>query len=294
MLATLVSMYAAAEPTAGLPSDGGVWSVDRPSWAPDEIDLDRPSVARVYDYYLGGSHNFAADRTFAEEAVRQMPEMPRIMQGNRAFLRRSVRYLRSRGIRQFIDLGSGIPTVGNAHEIAQADDPTVAMAYVDIDPVAVAHSRSILDGNPNTEVIAGDLRAPADILADPALQKLIDFAEPVAFLFNAVLHFIPDEEEPARIVAAYAAAAVPGSHVAISHAGTAPHVGPRINGLVSHYQRSPSPLIMRSAEEVRALLGDLTLIEPGVVAPGAWRPDSSSEPVDPAHLLGSCAVGRKD
>jgi hypothetical protein len=268
--------------------------VDRPSWAPDEVDLDRPSVARVYDYYLGGSHNFAADRAFAEEAVRQMPEMPRIMQGNRAFLRRSVRYLRSCGIRQFVDLGSGIPTVGNAHEVAQADDPSVAMVYVDIDPVAVAHSRAILDGNPYTAAVSGDLRAPSDVLADPALTKLIDFAEPVGFLFNAVLHFIPDEDEPARIVAEYVAAAAPGSHVAVSHAGTAPHIGTRIDGLVSHYQRSPSPLIMRSAEEVRLLLGDLTLVEPGVVSLGAWRPDANSGPVDPAHLLGSCAVGRKD
>jgi hypothetical protein len=268
--------------------------VDRPSWAPDEVDLDRPSVARVYDYYLGGSHNFAADRAFAEEAVRQMPEMPRIMEGNRAFLRRSISYLRSCGIRQFIDLGSGIPTVGNAHEIAQADDATVAVVYVDLDPVAVAHSRSILDGNPYTGVVAGDLREPADILADPAVRKLIDLAEPVGFLLNAVLHFIPDEDEPARIVAAYAAAAVPGSHVAISHAGTAPQVESRVNALVSLYQRSTDPLIMRSAEEVHMLLGDLTLVEPGVVPPGTWRPDANSEPVDPAHLLGSCAVGRKD
>lgn len=277
-----------------LPSDGRVWSVDRPSWAPDEVDLDRPSVARVYDYYLGGSHNFAADRAFAEEAVRHMPEMPRIMQGNRAFLRRSVRYLRSCGIRQFLDLGSGIPTVGNAHEIAQADDPSVVVVYVDIDPVAVAHSRAILDGNPYTAAVAGDLRQPAEILADPAIDKLIDFDQPVAFLFNAVLHFVPDAEEPARLVAAYVAAAVPGSHVALSHAGSAPQVQTRINGLVTHYRRSPSPLIMRSAEEVRALLGDLTLVEPGVAPPGQWRPECPSEPIDPAHLLGSCAVGRKD
>jgi O-methyltransferase involved in polyketide biosynthesis len=268
--------------------------VDRPSWAPDEVDLDRPSVARVYDHYLGGCHHFAADRAFAEQAVRYMPELPRIAQGNRAFLHRSVRYLVAQGIRQFVDLGSGIPTVGNVHEVAQAQDATVAVVYVDSDPVAVAHSRALLTDNLYTAVVAADLRRPDDVLGDPATDKLIDLSEPVAFLFNAVLHFVPDEQQPAAVVARYVAAAAPGSAVTVSHAGSAPGVSNRVNDLVTLYKRAPTPLVMRSAEEVRTLLGDLTVVEPGVVPPALWRPDPSDRDIDPAHLLGSCAVGRKD
>jgi len=268
--------------------------MDRPSWAPDDVDLGRPSVARVYDYFLGGSHNFAADRSFAEAALKHMPEMPRIMQGNRAFLRRSVKYLVDQGIRQFVDLGSGIPTEGNTHAVAQADDPTVAVVYVDIDPVAVAHSRAMLRGNPYTAVLQADLRRPMDVLAAPAFGNLLNLDEPVAFLMNAVLHFVPDTERPADIVSGYVAAAVPGSYVALSHAGAPPGASPGMADLVALYQRGPAPLIMRSAEEVRALLGDLSIVEPGVVPLGLWRPEPTSAEVDPAHLLGSCAVGRKD
>src|SRR5258706_346411 len=164
----------------------------------ENLDFDRPSVARVYDYSLGGSHNFAADRAFAEQVLESMPHARTAAYENRAFLRRAVTYLGKQGIRQFIDLGSGIPTAGNVHELAPAGSKVV---YVDLDPVAVAHSRAILEGVANTAVINGDLRKPADVLAHPMLRAVIDFREPIAFMLVAVLHFVTDEERPVEIVA---------------------------------------------------------------------------------------------
>ncbi|MEV8514061.1 SAM-dependent methyltransferase [Dactylosporangium sp. NPDC051484] len=269
--------------------------MDRPSWAPAEVDLDRPSVARVYDYYLGGSHNFAADRVFGEQVLSVMPAVAALARSNRAFLRRAVRELSRQGIRQFIDLGSGIPTVGNVHEvIADAGIGDACVAYVDHDPVAVAHSRAILADTPGTAVVSGDLRDPAGVLAKPQVQDLIDFSRPVAFLLVAVLHFVPDELRPADIVAGYAAAGAPGSHIVLSHTGLDRPLTPAEEDAYQMYRKSPTPLILRSKEQVAALLGDLTLLEPGVVAPHAWRPDGDEEPPADGNAIGSAVVARKD
>lgn len=269
---------------------------ERPTWAPAEIDISRPSVARVYDYYLGGSHNFESDRLFARDVLTLLPEMPRIAQDNRAFLRRAVRYLCSQGIDQFIDLGSGIPTVGNVHEVALAANPRARVVYVDNDPVAVTHSRQLLAGNDQTKVISADLRDPAGVLADPILQELIDLQRPVAILLVAVLHFVSDAEDPAGIVAGYAAATVPDSFVVISHAATG---GRReaagVQDVYNQRARSPHPMRMRSREEVKALFGDLTLIDPGVVAIPHWRPDpADGEPPAPDNYPGYAGVARRD
>jgi hypothetical protein len=272
--------------------------VERPSWAPEDVDLERPSVARVYDYYLGGSHNFAADRVFAEQVLQLVPQARTGAQENRAFLRRAVRYLCQHGVRQFIDLGSGIPTVGNVHEIAQKFDPGAKVVYVDIDPVAVAHSRAILADQPQAIVVAGDLRKPADVLANAALRQLVDFREPVAFMLVAVLHFVPDSEHPMDIVAGYAAAGVPGSYVVISHGGriTGRPMTPSEEAVVKLYERSPSPLTLRSAEEVTDLFGDLTIVEPGVVPTVLWQPDPDFAGTPPGEELttDSAGIGRKD
>jgi hypothetical protein len=265
--------------------------VDRPTWAPEDVDVERPSVARVYDYYLGGSHNFAVDRAFAQQVQRAMPDITTIAQENRAFLRRAVRHLCGLGIRQFIDLGSGIPTVGNVHEVAQSVDPTAKVVYVDIDPVAYAHSRAILAGNPHATVVRGDLRQPAEVLADPQVRGHIDFDQPVGVLLVAVLHFVPDEQRPADIVAGYAGAIAPGSHVVLSHLST--EGMEQSAEALSLYRRSSTPVITRSAAEVGALLGGLGLVEPGIVGPALWRPESSDEE-GPTEIPGLVAVARRD
>src|SRR4051795_4391533 len=144
----------------------------RPRWIPEEVDLSRPSAARVYDYYLGGSHNLEVDRRLAREAISLWPELPEIMQANRAFLRRAVRYLAGRGITQFLDIGSGIPTVGNVHQAAQQADPEARVVYVDSDPIAGAHSRAILAGDERTAVVQADLREPDALLEHPAVTDM--------------------------------------------------------------------------------------------------------------------------
>ncbi|MBX6342403.1 MAG: SAM-dependent methyltransferase, partial [Thermomicrobiaceae bacterium] len=145
-----------------------------PSWARGDFPLDKPSAARMYDYYLGGFHNFEIDRQAAEQAIARWPDLPLIMQANRAFLRRAVNFVSGQGIDQFLDIGSGIPTVGNVHEVAQRANPSARVVYVDIDPIAVAHSQEILRGNPNATVIQGDVRRPSEILEHPDVQRLLD------------------------------------------------------------------------------------------------------------------------
>ncbi|MEU7870659.1 SAM-dependent methyltransferase [Dactylosporangium sp. NPDC049140] len=269
--------------------------MDRPSWAPADVDLDRPSVARVYDYYLGGSHNFAADRAFAEQVLKVMPAVAGLARSNRSFLRRAVRDLAAQGVRQFLDLGSGIPTVGNVHDVLKDAGVTDGrVVYVDHDPVAVAHSRAILADVPGTAVVAGDLRKPVEVLGQPQVQGLLDFTRPIAFLLVAVLHFVPDEQRPADIVAGYAAAGVPGSHVVLSHAGLDRPLTPAEVEAWEMYRKSPTPLILRTSGQVAALFGDLTVLDPGVVSPHAWRPDGDEESPPEGNAIGCAAVARKD
>src|SRR5262245_61809531 len=190
--------------------------MDRPDWVPVDIDIDKPSASRVYDYSLGGSHNFAADRAIAKALHAAVPDGPLIARANRAFLRRAVLYLIDAGMRQFLDIGSGIPTVGNVHQVAQRAAPDTRVVYVDIDPVAVAHSQAILTGNDRATAIQADARHPETILAHRRVRELLDFDQPVAVMLVAVLHLVRDDD-PAGIVAALTGAVVPGSYVAISH-----------------------------------------------------------------------------
>ncbi|MPZ67211.1 MAG: hypothetical protein GEU83_17475 [Pseudonocardiaceae bacterium] len=248
----------------------------RPEWAPSGVDLDRPNAGRVYDYYLGGSHNVAADREMAREAIELWPELPLIMNANRAFLRRAVRYCVAQGMRQFLDIGSGIPTVGNVHEVAQAAAPEARVVYVDINPVAVMHSRAILEGDPQTGVVQADLREPDAILGHPEVRALIDFDQPLAVLLVALLHFVPDGDDPIGLVGRLTAPLRPGSHLVISHASrdsqsqrTAEHQ--------ALYSRTSTPMTMRTRAQIEALFGGLELVEPGVVFLPQWRPESSGD-----------------
>jgi SAM-dependent methyltransferase len=240
------------------------------------VDIDQPSVARVYDYYLGGSHNFQADRAFAAQVIAAMPDVPWLVHENRAFLRRAVRFMAQSGIEQFVDLGSGIPTVGNVHEIVAAVNPAGRVVYVDHDPIAVAHSRAILDGNPNATVIPADLRKPLDVLAHPDTRRMVDPDRPVGLILNAVLHFVPDDAEAAGIIAVLAERVAPGSYIALSHASMdqTPDGGHRAESL---YNRSITAMATRTHAEVLALFGDLPLVDPGLVQIPMWRPESPDD-----------------
>lgn len=255
--------------------------MERPIWAPGEIDLERPSAARMYDYYLGGSHNFEIDRSTAQDAMRAMPDLPIIMQANRAFLRRTVRFLVEAGITQFIDIGSGIPTVGNVHEVVHDIDPTRRIVYVDVDPIAVAHSRAILADNPKATVIQADLLQPEQILEHPELLAMLDLDRPTAVLLNAVLHFVSDSEAPGAILARFRDALAPGSYLSISHA-TDIGAHAKFDEAVEVYKRTRTPVYTRSKEDVTELFKGWTLVEPGVTLIPLWRPDADG-PTDDAY-----------
>jgi hypothetical protein len=234
----------------------------------------------MYDFYLGGSHNFAADRDAARAVLAAIPEAGVGAQANRAFLRRVVRHLADAGVRQFLDLGSGIPTLGNVHEIAQRAAPGAKVVYVDVDPVAVAHSRELLADNPDATVIQQDLRRPTAVLSSPEVRSVIDFSQPVAVMMIAVMHFIPAEDDPAGIIATLREATVPGSYLALSH-GFAPNRPAdsvaSAAGAAVYQQRTASPLTLRSFEEVTELFQGYELIEPGVVWVPQWHPDSPED-----------------
>jgi SAM-dependent methyltransferase len=267
--------------------------MQRPDWAPDTIDIERPSVARMYDYYLGGSHNFAADRAAARAMVEAVPEAPLMAQANRAFLRRAVQFLADSGIRQFLDLGSGIPTVGNVHEIAQRADPACRVVYVDIDPVAVAHSREILAGNERATVIQEDLRRPDAILSHPEVTRLLDFSQPVAVLIVAVLHFIPPADRPEKILRTLRAALAPGSHLVLSQASDDGRSGTGERAEAERvYRRTDNQLWIRSRAELVTLFDGFDLVDPGVVWVPQWRPESPEQAEDAERSVFVGGVGR--
>jgi S-adenosyl methyltransferase len=267
--------------------------MERPSWSPETVDIDRPSQARIYDYYLGGSHNFSIDREMARRSFEVMPDIAVQAQANRAFLHRAVRYLLDAGIRQFLDIGSGIPTLGNVHEVAQRYAPDARVVYVDIDPVAVAHSRQILDDTKGAVAIQEDLRNPDTILAHPELRGLLDFHQPIGLLLLAILHVIPDEDDPAGIVARLRDGLPSGSYLAVSHATdeSLPELWVR---LVELSRKTPIPITPRSRAEVEAFFAGFELVPPGLVWGPEWHPESPEDVGDdPGRSMNYVGVGRK-
>jgi len=266
------------------------------AWTPtEEVDTGRPSIARIYDFYLGGNHNLPIDREAARQVVETMPELPEIMRVNRAFMRRGVRHLVDAGIRNFLDLGSGIPTVGNVHEIAQAYEPTARVVYVDNDQVAVAHSREILSGNDRAMAVLADLRDTASVLNDPEVNRLLllGLGEPLAVLMSAVLHFVPDDDEAAALVATYRDAMPSGSYLVVSHASERVTTAKRVGQAADQYSRTIAPMKLRSLEEVTGLLEGFEILAPGVVHCSQWRPDPADGPVPADPLPTVCALARK-
>jgi hypothetical protein len=267
--------------------------VERPSWAPVGIDLERPNPARIYDYHLGGAHNFAIDRQTGDQIAAIMPELPLIMRANRAFLHRAVRYLVNAGIQQFLDLGSGIPTSGNVHAIARQKMPGSRVVYVDCDPIAVAHSRALLAGDEQAAVLRADLRDVSRVLEAPEVRRLIDFSQPVGVLLVAVLHFIPDSDDPAGIVARYRDGVAPGSYVVVSHAAASEdEAAPAgANAATAVYSQRVADATLRGRAQVAGMLAGLEMVDPGVVYVTQWHPeDIDGEQQRLAQLVG---VARK-
>jgi hypothetical protein len=260
------------------------------------FDPERPSPARIYDAFLGGTHNFASDRAVAEQAIAVIPELADIMRANRAFLQRAVRFAAESGVDQFIDLGSGIPTVGNVHEAARQANPDARVVYVDVDPVAVLHSQTILDEDPqgggNTVVLQADLRDPKQIIGDPAVRALIDFDRPVCLLMVFVLHFIADSDTLEQAMETYRESFVPGSLWAISH-GTEEGRPDESVQLGRLYARTGSPLIPRNRADLRRLVGDWEPVEPGIVYGPLWRPDDGQPVERPEEFATLALVARK-
>lgn len=260
----------------------------------DLASMDRPNVARMYDYMVGGSHNFRADRQAVDRLLALVPDAALIAQANRAFLARSVRYLVDAGIRQFIDIGAGLPTRGNVHEIARRTAPETTVVYVDTDPVAIAHGRSMLAGDDRSTAILGDVRRPHDILGHSEVVDLIDLSRPVAVLMVAVLHFVADADDPRGVVGAYRDALAPGGYLVVSHA-TADSRPQDERAARETFRATGMPLFPRSRGQVRALFDGTELVPPGLSWVADWRPDGTGgrSPHDPASTSLYAGVGRR-
>ena len=261
-----------------------------------DIDTSRPHPARMYDYYIGGKNHFAADRAVADAALSHWPSGRIGLRENRRFLGRAVRYLAAQaGIRQFLDIGSGLPTTANVHEIAQAADPSCRVVYVDHDPMVLVHARALLSSAPEgrTAYIQADLKSPFDILSSPVVRSVLDFGQPVALMLVAVLHFLREEDEAEAILKTLLDALPPGSYLAASHL-TLEHDPEGVGGGQRVYRKAGLPMNARDADEFASLaFSGLELVPPGVVLVSEWRPDSDAPRPSPAEVSCYAGVARK-
>jgi hypothetical protein len=256
-------------------------------------DRKAATAARMYDYYLGGVHNFPADREAADAVIERFPFIPEAARANRAFVVNAVRHLSESGIRQFLDIGSGIPTVDNVHSIARRIHPDTRVAYVDVDPVAVAESMEILDGDGLAVAVRGDVQQPSAIVGHTDVRRLLDFDEPIGVLLAAVLHFVPEHRIADEAVATLIGSVASGSHFVVSHSATESFR--LFTAPEDVYQRRTStPGTVRTRPEVERLFTGLDLLEPGVVWAQEWRPGAVVERVEHARAGGIwVGVGRK-
>jgi hypothetical protein len=263
---------------------------------PPEISTSKPHTARIYDYYLGGKNHFAADREVAAKSLASVPSARIGAREQRAFLGRAVRYLVGEaGIRQFLDIGTGLPTTDNVHEVAQEVAPSAHVVYVDNDPLVLAHARALLTSSPEgrTAYIQADLRSPGEILSSPGVREVLDFAQPVALMLVGILHFLEDKDEPERIIATLLDALPPGSYLTASHLNPE-HDPVGVAGGVRAYQAGGLAVQARDSSEFAAVaFRDLKLVAPGVVSVSEWRPES--DVLQPTLAEVSCygGMGRK-
>ena len=259
------------------------------AWPPAGVDPAKPSTARMYDYYLGGKDNFESDRVAAREVMAANPEVKVIARANRDFLVRAVEYMAAQGVRQFIDLGTGIPTSPNVHEIALAARPDARVVYTDHDPIVMAHNRAILETHTGVLTVQADLRRPANILNHPGVQRLIDFSQPYGLLLISVLHFVSDADDPKGIIARFRDQMAPGGFLALSTVtseGLTPEEIERIEAIYTRAGVSPTG---RTREQITDLFAGFELVEPGIVPVQSWRADG---PETRSRLL--AGVGRKE
>jgi hypothetical protein len=267
---------------------------------PAGVDMSRPSVARMYDYFLGGTHNFPVDREAGDKLKAAAPDVEDTAWANRGFHGRAARWMASeRGIRQFIDIGSGLPTQRNTHEVVREILPDARVVYVDIDPMVFVLSDDLLDERGTTAVIEADLKDPDDVLGRPGLRELIDFAEPVGLLMTGVMHFIADSDDPYGIVARYMDALTPGSCLAISHA--CPDMIPRHQMRLGSeiYQKSSAAFYPRTRAQIERFFDGLELVAPypgaapGVATVGVWGAEDSVMADSDGSRAAMCGVARK-
>jgi S-adenosyl methyltransferase len=246
-------------------------------------------MARMYDYALGGKDNFAADRAAVEDLFRMSPENRDVPRANRQFLDRAVRFAVSQGIGQFLDLGAGLPSQGNVHEVAKRAHSDARIVYVDYDPVVVTHARALLAaGDSTTAVVQGDIREPGKLFADPDVGRLIDFSQPVATLFVSVLHGIPDNDDPWGIVQSFASRMVPGSYLILSHLTRDGHPAELVRQKEEVFAKSSTPFSYRGRAEILRFFDGFELVEPGLTYVTRWRGD---ELVEKMHAAGQWWLG---
>ncbi|HET89382.1 MAG TPA: hypothetical protein ENN99_01375 [Chloroflexi bacterium] len=249
----------------------------RGTWIPDGVALDKPSPARIYDYWLGGYHNFEADRIVGEQVKAVYEDTVPATYVARALLRRMVRFLVEEGIEQFLDFGSGLPTLGNVHETAQAINPAVRVVYTDVDPVAVTHGQIILADNPNAIYLSADVSKADQIIEDLRVREFLDFDRPIAALFLAVLHFIATDDKAYQVVRAVRDGLAPGSYVAISHMTLENAPAEILKQMQQLYANQSIPTAMRTRDQILQFFDGLELVEPGVVYSPQWRPEGPDD-----------------
>jgi SAM-dependent methyltransferase len=267
------------------------WTLSGPRRVPPRIDIHKPSVARVYDAILGGKDNFLWDRAVAAEVIAAFPQAADSALLNRQVLERAVRYLHDQGIDQFLDLGSGLPTARNTHEIAQELNPRALVAYVDNDPIVLTHARAQLVGDAATTVVTADIRHPDTIVDNPAITEFLDFRRPIGLVLNGVVHHLSDDDDPRGVVTKLTSALAPGSYLQLTHFSTA---APAAAALERVLMRSVGSGRMRSRAEITGFFDGLELVDPGVVFLPEWRPDRPvSYPLEIGGQLILGGMGRK-